>query len=203
MENYKKCKVENCENSALFKNNGNSDFCCKHYTQIQRHKKILERTVFDSNEIIDCGDYYEICLYNRKCEEVGRTKIDKDDLKKVKKYKWGLNGRGYVKTNINRKTVGIHQLILGETPIGYEIDHHDTDKLNNRKYNLRIATHQQNLQNRISKGYRFKDGKWEAQIRIEGKYIYLGRFDDEQDADKARKEAELKYFGEFAYKETN
>ena len=95
MENYKKCKVENCENNALFKNNGNSNFCCKHYTQIQRHKKILERTVFDSNEIIDCGDYYEICLYNRKCEEVGRTKIDKDDLKKVKKYKWGLNGRGY------------------------------------------------------------------------------------------------------------
>ena len=34
------------------------------------------------------------------------------------------------------------------------------------------------------------------------KYLF-GFFTDEQDAIEARKEAELKYFGEFAYKETN
>ena len=35
--------------------------------------------------------------------------------------------------------------------------------------------------------------------KINQKYIYLGSFINKQDAIKVRKEAELKYFGEFAY----
>ena len=86
MENYKKCKVENCEGNALNKNGVQigKNFCARHRGQLQKYGKILERTKFDSNEIIDCGNYYEICLYNRQQEKIARTKIDKDDLEKIK-----------------------------------------------------------------------------------------------------------------------
>lgn len=42
--------------------------------------------------------------------------------------------------------------------------------------------------------------KWHAYININGKRVNLGYFSDKQDAIKARKEAEEKYFGEFTPK---
>ena len=194
----KKCKVEGCGDKYYTKG-----YCRRHYSQMYIHGKILERTMFDPNKIIDCGNYYEICLYNIKQEEVGRALIDKEDLKKIKNYKWYLDSHGYVMQKNKNGHIFIHQLIMGKPPTGYKTDHWDRNKLNNRKYNLRFVTNSQSNMNRISKGYRFKDGKWEAQIGIEGKYIYLGRFDNEELVKKAVQEARQKYHGEFTYKETN
>ena len=70
-----------------------------------------KRTIFTPNEIIDYGDYYEICLYNNKCKEVARTKIDKDDLNKVKQYKWHFTA-GYAKFKKDNKLYFIHNLLL-------------------------------------------------------------------------------------------
>ena len=58
--------------------------------------------------------------------------------------------------------------------------------------------------NSKSKGYHWDKlrNKWNVKIMLNRKSIFLGRFNfnKEQDAIKARREAELKYFGEFAYK---
>ena len=200
MSIFKKCKVENCEKKIVTKK-----YCDKHYRQIKLHGRIFKRTMFDPNEIIDCGDYYEICLYKgRKGEqtEVARAKIDKEDLKKIRGYKWCLDSDGYVHNMKNKKETKLHQLILGKPQMGYNIDHKFGDKLDNRKSELRFSTFQQNSRNRKVKGYSWNKGmkKWEAQICVNYKNIKLGYFIDKQDAIKARKEAELKYFGKFAYK---
>ncbi len=208
MEIFKKCKVKNCENKVWEKSK-KKGYCCKHYLQTYKYKKILERTRFDPNEIIDCGNYCKICIYSGLGEqkEIALALIDKEDLEKVKGYKWGLNGNGkkrYIYTRINKKIqLSLHQLIMGKPPVGYEIDHRDTNPLNNRKYNLRFVTHQQNVMNKKIKGYYWYKAynKWSTKICINGKEIHLGYFTDEQDAIKARREAEQKYFGEFAYKE--
>jgi len=42
--------------------------------------------------------------------------------------------------------------------------------------------------------------KWEAHIKLNQKKKHLGRYNNFEDAVKARKEAENKYFGEFAPK---
>ena len=39
--------------------------------------------------------------------------------------------------------------------------------------------------------------KWRAKLTYKYKIIYLGYFDNLEDARKARKDAEIKYFGEF------
>ena len=96
------------------------------------------------------------------------------------------------------------QLILGNKE-GHEIDHRYGNKLDNRKSKLRFATHQQNCMNNKTKGYWWNkiNKNWRAQIMINGKKIKLGSFTDKLVAAKVAQEARLKYFGEFAYKETN
>ena len=67
------------------------------------------------------------------------------------------------------------------------IDHIDRDKSNNRIENLRLVSCQENQFNTDSKGYHFhkQRKKWQAQIRINKKAIYLGLFESEEDAREA------------------
>lgn len=189
----KKCKVKGCENKHSCKG-----FCSKHYNHIKKYGKILKRTRTDKNEIIDCGSYCEIYLYNIRHQKVARAKIDKDDLGKIKKYKWSMNN-GYV--CCSSKKIKLHQLILDKKDES-DIDHINHRPTDNRKRNLRHCTRSQNLMNKKVKGcYRDKrDKKWETKIMINYKSISLGRFKDKQEAITARRNAEQKYFKEFAYK---
>jgi len=66
-----------------------------------------------------------------------------------------LNNYGYYQVNLNNKTYCIHKLVYqiynpNEDLEGYDIDHIDRDKLNNKIENLRKATKSDNLSNRIA-----------------------------------------------------
>jgi len=193
------CKVKNCE----VKNYSNG-YCSKHYAQKRTHGKILKRTIFDKNEIICKGNICEIVLYKGRSTpmETARAIInnDKKILNKIKKYKWHLGNHGYAIYN-NNKILLLHHLILPKRS-KLTVDHIDTNKLNNCKSNLRYATKTENLRNRKAKGYCWnkKDKRWQPYIRVKYKQINLGSFINEEDAIKARKQAEIKYFKEFRYK---
>lgn len=53
-----------------------------------------------------------------------------------------------------------------------------------------------NFNRRTTKGYRFHNGVYEAYIGVKGKTITIGQYKTEQEAINARKQAELKYYGE-------
>lgn len=103
----------------------------------------------------------------------------------------------------------LHREILAP-PKGMEVDHIDGDGLNNRRSNLRICTHQQNLMNRPPiPGSRSKfkgvsttgrrSEKWCAYICPDNKKIHLGTFGSEIDAARAYDDTALTMFGEFAW----
>lgn len=89
-----------------------------------------------------------------------------------------------------------------------QIDHRDGNGQNNQIANLREATRLENLRNRGSarnntsgfKGvsWHAKRGKWESQIRFNGRKKYLGRFDSPEAAYAAYCAAAAEFHGEFA-----
>ena len=87
-----------------------------------------------------------------------------------------------------------------------EVDHKDLDGLNNRQDNLRNCTQEQNEYNKGPRGRksRFKGvyprgDKWYAMIKHKGIVYYLGTFDDEVEAAKARDRKAYELEGEYAY----
>lgn len=136
--------------------------------------------------------------------------FDLEDYDKIKDYCWCINSDGYIlapQINSN-KNILLHRLIMN--PSDNElIDHIQHCKFDNRKSKLRIVNKNQNAMNsKISlnntsgvKGvYWIKNyNKWLASIKINQNNICLGYYDNFDDAVKARKEAEEKYFGEYSY----
>ena len=137
--------------------------------------------------------------------------FDLEDYDKIKEYYWYVDiNNGYVSTLINGVKTGMHRLIM-DCPNNMEVDHRygRNTRNDNRKYNLRICTIQENgmnagLQSNNTSGctgvvWNKRVNKWMANIRYNGKRIHLGYFVDYDDAVKARKKAEERYFGEWSY----
>lgn len=118
--------------------------------------------------------------------------------------------QGYRRIGIDGEYWPAHRLIWafvhGKEPEGF-IDHINGNKLDNRIENLRECTNAENLRNRgpnknnkfgIKGISRLPSKNFSSYIRFLGKRIHLGTFTCVGKAIKARKQAEHKYFGEFA-----
>lgn len=124
----------------------------------------------------------------------------------------GCNAQGYIQISVKNKKYRAHRLvwlyITGSFPEKI-IDHINWVKTDNRFCSLREATNAENMWNRgATKGNTsgFKGvswdkerSKWGSQIKIHGKTIRLGRFDNPEDAHKAYCDASKKLHGEFTY----
>lgn len=91
-------------------------------------------------------------------------------------------------------------------PVCPVVDHRSTDTLDNRRENLRAATHSQNHANAPRradnasgfKGVTRNGRRWMASITIDGARTYLGTFDTASEAGIAYLTASVRHFGEFA-----
>lgn len=122
-----------------------------------------------------------------------------------------VNAKGHVNLQINKKMYAAHQVVFalhhGYVPL--EIDHINGVKTDNRIENLRACTSQQNkgnigLLSSNRSGYRGvslnnRTGFYHAQIKINGKQTYLGRFTTPEEAVLVYNIAAKEHFGEFAY----
>jgi len=105
------------------------------------------------------------------------------------------------------KTILMHIQIMGTKP-GFEIDHKDTNGLNNQKPNLRYCTSSQNQMNtKKRKGCTSKykgiywDNQmksWRVRVKKDGKIMYQKLFKDEISAAIAYNNAAIIHFGDFA-----
>ena len=133
--------------------------------------------------------------------------FDLEDYDKIKDYCWceviSTTGMHRLSARVNDRSTYMHVLL------GFKnFDHIDRNELNNRKSNLRQCTHEENSRNNKlyknnSSGitgvhWSKKENKWIARIVINTKLKRVGCFTDKDDAIRARLQAELKYYKEFA-----
>ncbi len=133
--------------------------------------------------------------------------VDGCDYTYLNQFKWYYDNKGYAIRNCD-PTIFMHRVILER--MGYQdfadSDHINRNGLDNRRCNLRPATGSQNGWNTGKrkdntsgyKGVYWDRKKWRARIKVNGKPIHLGLFDDIKDAARAYNEAALKYHKEFA-----
>ena len=115
------------------------------------------------------------------------------------------NGYNSVGVFYERKKV-LSRLIMSVTDKNQYVDHINGNPLDNRRSNLRVVSHQENMMNKKTyknntskiKGVNLnKKGLWVARIQVRNKRIFLGSSKDKSVAEKLRVEAEKKYFGKY------
>jgi hypothetical protein len=136
--------------------------------------------------------------------------VDDDDYERVSQYRWNVNSSGYAQRDFGqrrgiRKIVSMHQFILN-TPKGFEADHRNLNKLDNRRKNLRVVTRNQNQWNRPVqknsrlgvKGVQRRGNRYIARIQVFHVKRVIGSFATIEEAARAYREAALQLHGEFA-----
>lgn len=186
-------------------------YCFKHYQHMTRHGKIIH-SIYEKNKIRVDGSLCFVELTGVKGDIKGEAIIDLEDYEKISSLKW------YAKPNQNNiyvyskkagKTILLHRFLLDVSDSKIYVDHKDGNGLNNCKENLRKATNQQNsfnCQHRVSKNpdkvvgviFEKRRNKWLAQIQHDNKNIFLGYFEDRNDAIRHRLTKEAELFKDFS-----
>jgi hypothetical protein len=142
------------------------------------------------------------------------TILDQQDYYRLIGFNWFLTGRFHkfyasrtIKIDGRTKITRMHRDIMNP-PDNLLVDHRNCNGLDNRRENLRLANKSQNVCNSrkrkntsskyIGVHLRKSQGRWEAQIRHNGKKMWLGSFENEIAAARAYDRAAVKYHGEFA-----
>lgn len=135
--------------------------------------------------------------------------VDDEDYERFKNYPWHYT-RGhasYSAPDNGGNAIYLHRLIM-EPGDGEEVDHINGNGLDNRRINLRVCTHAQNMKNRkkrssptssIYKGVSWhkREQRWIARIYSDGTCHHLGYHDEEVEAAKAYNRAARELHGEF------
>ena len=140
--------------------------------------------------------------------------VDDADYQALNQHKWYAqfsrkNGTYYAARKDKGTFTLMHREIMGMTKgDGIQVDHKNSDTLDNRRKNLRPATNSQNSMNRERpsnntsgvKGVSYckRNNRWAAYIDQDRKRRHLGYFDTLAEATAARRTVERLFFGEFA-----
>lgn len=121
--------------------------------------------------------------------------VDENDYERCVGYSWSRDHHGYAQARVEGKTKYLHSLI-NQTPKGYETDHINRNKLDNRKNNLRTVTRSGNVLNVLRADnqcgvrgvwYDPKTGRFCAMRHVGGRAVWLGRHETIEEAARAYK----------------
>lgn len=194
---------------------GNVKSCgCLKIDAIRNARKYYKPQKKGNAYCLNLSDEHGIYGYGICSNSQSKFYFDMKDYDIISQYTWyerylDKNSRfstvftNYIKEGGARSCISMHAIL------GFKnYDHIDRNELNNRRYNLRECTSTENSRNKsisstntsgfIGVCWDKDNNKWMSYIGLNDKRIHLGRFDNKEDAIRARLQAEKEYFGEFA-----
>ncbi len=143
--------------------------------------------------------------------------IDDKDYAKVKGFYWYASreknklwyAKGYIRGSKPYAAVRMHRLLLGLTSADRrQVDHRNSNGLDNRRKNLRIVSNAQNSMNRRKQAgclsdykgvsYDKRKGRWRTMIMKDQRAFNLGFFKSETEAALAYNRKAKELFGKYA-----
>lgn len=144
--------------------------------------------------------------------------VDDEDFKVISKFKWryhlsgGYASRNFLSEEGKQKTILMHRFIIGARPKEI-VDHKNGNGLDNRKSNLRICTHAQNIQNQKlhanntsgAKGVDWlpKKKRWRSRIQANKRGYVIGTYRTLDEAVAAYDAASRAIHGVFGRQNSN
>jgi hypothetical protein len=139
------------------------------------------------------------------------TLVDDADFEAVSEHSWHVliprSGTPYAVGYVNGVRERLHRWLM-KAPKGVEVDHENTDGLDNQRGNLRLATSSQNQHNKRAyrtntSGYKGvsldrRNGRWYAKLAVNGVQHNLGLHDTPEEANRVVCEARARFHGTFA-----
>lgn len=173
-------------------------------------------TAEDVRKLLDYDPETGLFVWRRRSLRLGFERIDKgwNTRYENKLVAIRLDKRGYRQICIAPfSNMFAHRIawlhVFGSWPAD-EIDHINGDPLDNRISNMRVVNRQQNMINQKLrkdntsgvKGVSLhkKSNMWHVHINVDKKIKVLGTFRTIEEAASVRKQAEIKYHGEYARK---
>lgn len=202
MKICKECKIKEQEKVAMERNK-----------QIQEDKNRLKAYNEENKEQFIIRKKFNDYFFKDNYIIINKNiLIDEEDFEKIDNENRyiAINSGGYAYITKYDEQIFIHRLLMG-LPNTYDdksqliVDHINGNKLDNRKCNLRVVKKEVNpinckkYKNNTSgvKGVAWvkRLNKWQVNIQINKRSIYLGVYSDFEEAVEIRKKAEEKYFG--------
>lgn len=132
--------------------------------------------------------------------------VDDADFDWLNQWNWHYAKVGYAMRNVQAKpkhiVLSMHTMIMN-TPKGFEVDHKNRNKLDNRRCNLRVVNRSINSHNKDKQSNNTSGVKgvywakwanmWRVMININGKTINVGYFKEIDEAARARKSIEMEH----------
>lgn len=198
----RQCGCVGCEKKVEARYDG-VWFCNMHYMRMYTHGDLEYHGKKRTTKLVDNDEAY-VRIITAKGEEI---LIDRQDIDKTMKHSWCISKTGYPVANINGRVTKLHRFILGLSVGEGIVDHKNGNPLDNRRENLRVCNAIENARNHgLNKNNisgmagvsKTASGKWRARITVNRKEVRIGTYDTIVEAMEARREAERKYYGEFA-----
>lgn len=137
--------------------------------------------------------------------------VDDCDFELLSACRWHLVVNTYAGRNVRegeKYSIAYMHRVIMNAPKGVLVDHINHNPLDNRRENLRLCSHAQNMRNKRmhpknKTGFRGvsvhpETGKYRATIRYQGKTRHIGLFETAESAATAWNEKALEIWGEFA-----
>lgn len=151
------------------------------------------------NKLINRGKITEIHIESKYGKKIAL--IDTEDIHKLNKVETihvakTQKNKDYfaVICRINKKSITLSRLLMNPTNTGEIVDHKNRNPLDNRSFNLRIVTHDENMRNRDAQhnsksgigGIGWEKEKWRVRFWYKKKRYHLGYFETLEEAKEVK-----------------